>query len=65
VIEIKQRIVGYSVASEEAKKPEATLVERPEELTGKTYKLKTPLAEASLYITINNHNGNREYRKIK
>jgi ribonucleoside-diphosphate reductase alpha chain len=57
VIEIKQRIVGYSVASEEAKKPEATLVDRPEELTGTTYKLITPLANAAIYITINNHNG--------
>lgn len=27
---------------------------RPEELTGKTYKLKTPLSESALYIIINN-----------
>jgi hypothetical protein len=55
VIEINQPIVGYSVATEEATKPEAMLVERPEVLTGATYKLKTPLSEAALYVTINNH----------
>jgi len=57
VIEIKQPIVGHSVVSEEAKKPEPALVERPEELPGKTYKLKTPLAEAALYVTVNDCDG--------
>jgi ribonucleoside-diphosphate reductase alpha chain len=57
VIEIKQPIVGYSVVSEEAKKPEVMLVERPEELPGTTYKLKTPLSDAALYISINNLDG--------
>jgi antirestriction protein ArdC len=57
VIEIKQPIVGYSIVSEEAKKQDVTLMERPEELTGRTYKLKTPLAEAALYVTINDCDG--------
>jgi ribonucleoside-diphosphate reductase alpha chain len=57
MIKIDQPIVGFSVVTEETKKPEPTLVERPEELTGTTYKLKTPLSDAALYITINNHNG--------
>jgi hypothetical protein len=57
-MKIDQPIVGFSVVTEETKKPEPTLVERPEELTGKTYKLKTPLQESALYITINNYNGN-------
>ena len=56
-MKIDQPIVGFSVVTEETKKLESTLVERPEELSGKTYKLKTPLSDAALYITINNHNG--------
>jgi len=57
MVTIKQPIVGYSVVTEETKKPEPTLVERPEELTGTTYKLKTPLSENALYITINDRDG--------
>jgi len=57
VIEIKQPIVGYSIVTEEAKNPEVTLVERPEELSGTTYKLTTPLANAAIYVTLNNHDG--------
>jgi hypothetical protein len=56
-MKIDQPIVGFSVVTEETKKTEPTLVERPEELSGTTYKLKTPLSDAALYITINNHNG--------
>jgi len=57
MIKIDQPIVGFSVVTEETKKPEPTLVERPEELSGTTYKLTTPLANAAIYITINNHDG--------
>jgi hypothetical protein len=57
MVTIDQKIVGYSVVTEETKKPEPTLVERPEELSGTTYKLKTPLSENALYITINDRNG--------
>jgi len=53
---IERKIVGYSVVKEQ---PEVKVVfnervERPEELSGRTYKLKTPLSESALYITINN-----------
>jgi ribonucleoside-diphosphate reductase alpha chain len=54
---IDQKISGVSIVTEYNKKPEMTLMERPEELTGKTYKLKTPLAEAALYVTINDCDG--------
>jgi ribonucleoside-diphosphate reductase alpha chain len=57
MIKIDQPIVGYSIVTEETKKPEPTLVERPEELPGKTYKLKTPLSDAALYIAINDLDG--------
>lgn len=30
------------------------LVERPEKITGSTYKLKSPLLDSSMYVTINN-----------
>lgn len=66
--EIKQKIVGYEVvkAVEAAVKaaeidavPVSTVVhmhesvERPEMLLGSTYKIKTPLSDHALYITIN------------
>jgi len=57
MVTINKPIVGYSVVTEEPKKQEVTLVERPDELTGRTYKLKTPLAEAALYLTINDCDG--------
>ena len=66
---IGNKIVGYSVVKEEApaeeveqkteKKKESNIihmherVERPEMLIGSTYKIKTPLSEHSLYVTIN------------
>ena len=62
---ISQSIVGYKVKSEE-EKPEAVSqqqtaeivqmhesVKRPEMLLGSTYKVKTPLSEHALYMTIN------------
>ncbi|MCG8669266.1 MAG: NrdJb [Pseudomonadales bacterium] len=66
--EIKSKIVGYEVVNPEAEKaqeapkveePKADVVhmhekvERPEMLLGSTYKIKTPLSEHALYITIN------------
>ncbi len=65
-IKIDKKIVGYKVLKEgEAEQPETELeqednvvhmhekVERPEMLLGSTYKIKTPLSEHALYITVN------------
>ncbi len=66
-IKIDKKIVGYSVAKEDENKaaaqpepaPETNVVhltetlERPEMLLGSTYKVKTPLTEHALYITVN------------
>jgi len=67
-VKISNKIVGYRVkkantdaASEQqpAAKPETTLVkmneyiERPDFLVGTTYKIKPPVAEHAMYITIN------------
>ena len=67
-IKIDKKIVGYTVKkpedeaavqAEEAKKAESNIVhmheqiERPEMLLGSTYKIKTPLTEHALYVTIN------------
>jgi hypothetical protein len=62
-IKIEQKIVGYEVAkkdeAEQAKRAESNVVhmheklERPEMLLGSTYKIKTPLSEHALYVTIN------------
>ena len=65
-IKIDKRIVGYEVKTDDAK-PSETLkrgrkadviqmherLERPELLLGSTYKIKTPLSEHALYVTIN------------
>jgi len=68
-IKITQKITGYSVArSDDATAPVAEAVpvaaavevvqmhervERPERLEGSTYKIKSPLFEHALYVTIN------------
>jgi hypothetical protein len=68
-IKIDQKIVKYSVVNKEAEQatvtppptvePKADViqmhekVERPEMLLGCTYKVKTPLSEHAMYITIN------------
>ena len=64
-IKIDKKIVGYEVVKEqqtEIEQGEASTsnvihmhekVERPEMLLGSTYKIKTPLSEHSLYVTIN------------
>lgn len=53
---ITSKIVGYNVVKPNAAPAPATLHEtlaRPDVLPGKTYKVKTPLSEHALYITIN------------
>jgi len=58
-IKIDQKITGYEVLQEEPKRAENNVVhmheklERPEMLVGSTYKIKTPLTEHALYVTIN------------
>ncbi len=61
-IKIEKAIVGYGIKKEEEANdpivPDRELmheeIARPEELTGHTYKIKTPLSDHALYITINN-----------
>lgn len=67
-IKIDHKIVKYDLAKEDEPKPLAAKVEepaesnvvqmhekleRPESLRGTTYKVKTPLTEHALYVTIN------------
>ncbi|MDH5259265.1 MAG: NrdJb, partial [Gammaproteobacteria bacterium] len=66
-VKIEKNIVGFNVVRPEAETPveaepkvEADVVqhmnenvERTEMLFGSTYKLKTPLSEHALYVTIN------------
>ena len=59
-IKINDKITGYEVVkNEEPKRAESNVVhmheklERPEMLLGSTYKIKTPLTEHALYVTIN------------
>ena len=61
VIQINKKIVEYSIKKDEPVVPvEATKdvmheeIQRPDELKGYTYKIKTPLSDHALYITINN-----------
>ena len=61
-IKVEQKIVGYSLKRDD--KPEAVKeprrdvmhedIARPDELRGYTYKIKTPLSDHAMYITINN-----------
>ncbi len=61
VKKIEGKIVDMTVLKEEAAEQEAALpvqqmhesVQRPAKLHGTTYKLKTPLSEHALYVTIN------------
>jgi hypothetical protein len=58
-IKINEKITAYEVVKEEPKRVESNVVhmheklERPEVLVGSTYKIKTPLTEHALYVTIN------------
>lgn len=59
-IKIDQKIVGFSVVKPEDGTPAlvvAPLTERPPILTGKTYRIKTPLSDHALYVTINDLDG--------
>ena len=65
---IEKKIVGYKVVSEEQEAPKAEAIEtptesniiqmhekvsRPEALAGSTYKIKTPMSDHAMYLTIN------------
>jgi len=56
---IEQKITAYEVVRPEAEQAEASvtqiapLLERDDVLVGATYKIKTPLSDHALYITIN------------
>ena len=67
-IKIDDKIVGYAVSQEtEQKEQSATQpqsgednvirmhekLERPEKLVGSTYKVKTPVSDHAMYVTIN------------
>lgn len=65
-VKIEKKITGYALVSEDDKTKTAELKEanakivqlgepldRPEKITGSTYKVKTPVTEHALYITIN------------
>jgi hypothetical protein len=64
-IKIESKIVSYEVVKDDEKTQETAVqpasniiqmhekVERPEVLLGSTYKVKTPLSEHALYVTIN------------
>lgn len=57
-VTIDKKITGFSVKKPEAPKPAPIeqmheKFERPETLQGSTYKIKTPLSDHALYITIN------------
>ena len=62
-IKIEKKIVGYSVVDQDKvaneKAANAKVVQlgeplgRPDQITGSTYKVKTPVTEHALYITIN------------
>src|SRR3990172_1261554 len=60
-IKIDSKITAYEVVNKDAeqKAPESNVVHmheqisRPEMLVGSTYKIKTPLTEHALYVTIN------------
>ncbi len=68
-IKIEKKIVKYQVVKPEAEKPEPERrirkessgkvvrihekLERPEVLIGSTYKIKTPVSDHAMYLTIN------------
>ena len=62
VVRIERKITGYRVDRPEAKKPTDAApavvlmnekLERPEVLVGSTYKIKTPVSDHAMYVTIN------------
>jgi len=81
-IKIEKKITGYGLVSEEDKAKDAAAsaqaatsnvvqmgepLTRPEKLVGNTYKIKTPVTEHALYITINdiimNEGTQQEHRR--
>ena len=76
-IKIDKKIVGYGLVDkkdeEKSITPKATVVQlgeplgRPDKITGSTYKVKTPVTEHALYITINdvvmNEGTEQEHRR--
>ena len=81
-IKIEKKITGYGLVSEEDKAKDAAAsaqaatsnvvqmgepLTRPEKLVGNTYKIKTPVTEHALYITINdiimNEGTRQEHRR--
>ena len=61
VIQITKKITGYNLKKDEPVVPEVLKrdimheeIKRPDELKGYTYKIKTPLSDHALYITVNN-----------
>ncbi len=58
MIAITQAIKSASVVEKDAPPPAPRpITERPEKLSGATYKVKTPLSEHALYVTINDCDG--------
>lgn len=56
MISIDDKIVGYEILKDTVAETQQVMHEkipRPEKLEGVTYKVKTPLSEHALYITIN------------
>jgi hypothetical protein len=56
---ILKKIVDVAVSKEE---PEVILTERPDILTGTSYKIKPPTTDHAIYITINNIEENGKIR---
>ncbi len=64
-IKIEDKIVGYSVSQDNERSPRQAQssddnvirmhekLERPEKLVGSTYKVKTPVSDHAMYVTIN------------
>lgn len=76
--EITEKIVSVSVeakkkpatdkpkpAPQDAKIREQPLIKRPDELLGATYKIKTPLSDHALYVTINDIEVNGKRRPFE
>lgn len=63
IVTIEKKIIDFQVAKPEEEKPSSEStptieqmhenIDRPEMLLGSTYKIKTPLSDHALYITIN------------
>ena len=76
-VKINKKIVGYSVLDKDLVKEEKAQpaeifqlgdpLSRPDQITGSTYKVKTPVTEHALYITINdvlmNEGTKQEHRR--